>query len=151
MVDGECLCDTASESVTYDTTAIDSQLVEKLDDPVCMCACADLARERTVASAKSEEVEDNQAVSGRHERDNVTPEVARRRKSVNEHNGYAGPARSSGVVVETRAGKVEKLTAHAREGSASAKNNGRMVSDSLVVHKRRECRNRTTAFTLIRL
>jgi len=53
-------------------------------------------------------------MAARHERDDVAPEVTRRREAVEKHDGYAGAARSGGVVVDPRAAKIEKLTAHAK-------------------------------------
>ena len=44
-------------------------------------------------------------------------------KSVDEHDGIAGAARAGGVVVDPRAGEIEKLTAHA---SARSHGGGKM-------------------------
>jgi hypothetical protein len=71
-------------------------------------------RERPIAASESEEIEDDEPMPWRHQRDDVAPEVARRRKAVEEDDGHAATARSCGVVVEPRAAKIEKLTAHAK-------------------------------------
>jgi hypothetical protein len=74
----------------------------------------DATRTGPIAAAVAEEVEDYEAVAGRNERDDIVPQMARRRKSVNKHGWYSGASRAGRIVVQPSAGEVEKLTAHAR-------------------------------------
>ena len=115
MANGERLRDAAADAVTDDARALDAQLVEQLDDALGVRAHVDGARERTIAAPVAEQVEHDEAMPGGHERNDVVPQMARGRKSVDEHDRIAGAARSGGVVVEARAGEIEELTAHARQ------------------------------------
>ena len=63
------LGDAATHSVTDDAGAIDPQLIEHLDDPLGVCLRVDAARSRPVAAAVAEQVEDNESVPGRNERE----------------------------------------------------------------------------------
>src|SRR5512132_31165 len=89
-----------------------SELVEQLDDPSAVGADVDWMRQRTIAASIAEEIDDDQAVSGRHERHNVAPEMARRGEAVQEHDGFAGAACAGRVVIESRPAEIEELTSH---------------------------------------
>lgn len=113
VTDGERLRDTTAHVVSNDAGAFDAKVVEQRDHSFGVRADVDGACEGPIAASESEEVDDDQPVPGRHERDDIDPEMARRRETVEEQNGYAGAARSGGVVVDPRAAEIEKLTAHA--------------------------------------
>jgi hypothetical protein len=98
--------------VPDETCPRDTQGVEDGDKTLRMRADADVPIRRRVAATESQKVEDNDAVTRRKQRDDIGPEVARGRKPVDEHHGYAATARPGGVVIDTRAGKVEEFTPH---------------------------------------
>ena len=75
------------------------------DDALGVGANVDGACERTVAATVAEQVDDDDAMPRRHERNDVAPEMARCRKAVQEHDGLTGAAGSGGVVVDARAGR----------------------------------------------
>ena len=72
-------------------------------------ARASTGASRPVAATIAEQVEHDEPVSRRNERDDFVPQMARRRKSVDEHRGHSGTARSGGVVVQPGAGEVENI------------------------------------------
>ena len=107
------LRDAATHSVTHDTRTRDSELIEDLDDAFSVGLRVHSVSSRPIAPAVAEQVEDDEAVSGWNERNDLVPQMARRRKTVDEYCGYSGAPRSGGVVIQPGAGEVEKLTAHA--------------------------------------
>ncbi len=110
---GDALRDASAESMTDDARALDAQFVEQGDDAIGVRARVDGARQRTVAAPVAEEVEHDETMSRRHERNDFAPEMAGGRESVDEHDRIARAARAGGVVVETRARQIDELTAHA--------------------------------------
>jgi hypothetical protein len=110
---GERLSDSAADAVSDEARAIDAKLIEQCDRSLGVRADVDWVRAGPIAASVAEEIEDDQSVSGWHQRDDVAPQMARGREAVKKNHGYAGAARSCGVVVEPRAAKIEKLTAHA--------------------------------------
>jgi hypothetical protein len=92
-----------------------------------------------VASAIAEEVDDDDAVSGRDERDHLGPEVSRGREAVNQDDGLAGAARAGGVVIEACAVEVDKLAPHG-EGT---------MADTTGCHKQRQRTGEEQATELI--
>ena len=58
-------------------------------------------------------IQDDEAMSRRHERNDVAPQMPGRRKAVYEDNGIPGATRAGGVVIDPCAVEIEKLTAHA--------------------------------------
>jgi hypothetical protein len=113
MMHGERLRDSTADAVTDEARATDAKLIEQCDRSVSVRGDVDGMRAGAIAASVSQEVEHDQSMPGRHQRDDTAPEMARCRKAVKEYNGYAGAARSGGVVVEPRAAKIEELTAHA--------------------------------------
>lgn len=107
------LRDTAAQSVTDDTGTIDSELIENLDDARSVSLRVHLVAAWSVAAAISEQVEYDKTMPRWNEGNDLVPQMARRRKAVDEYRGYSGSPRSGGVVVQPGAGEVEKLTAHA--------------------------------------
>ena len=61
--------------MTDDARAIDPQLIEDLDDSFGVGLRVDAARSRPVAAAVAEEVEHDEPVSGRNERDDFIPQM----------------------------------------------------------------------------
>jgi hypothetical protein len=110
---GEGLRDSTADAVSDEARAIDAKLVEQRDRSLGVRADVDRVRAGPITASVAEEVEDDEAVAGWHQRDDVAPQVARCREAVKENHGYARAARSCGVVVEPRAAKIEELTAHA--------------------------------------
>ena len=106
------LRDAAADAVTNETCAFDPELIEQRDHSFGMCAHIDGALEWTIASAVTEEIDDDDSMPGGHEGNDVVPEMPRGRESVEKYHGIAAAARAGGVVVESRAGEIEKLTAH---------------------------------------
>jgi hypothetical protein len=107
------LRDAATHTVTHDACALDSELIEYFDDAFSVSLRVYAVSARSVAPAISEQIEDDETVSWWNERNDLVPQMARRRKTMDEYRGYSGAPRSSGVVVQPGAGEVEKLTAHA--------------------------------------
>ena len=95
-----------------DTRALDAQLVEQLDDALGVCADVDAVCQRPIASTMSEEIDDDESMTRWYERNDVTPQMSRRREAVQKDDGVPGASRSGGVVVDARAGEVEEFTAH---------------------------------------
>jgi len=106
------LRDAAADAVANKACAFDPQLIEQRDHSFGMCAHVDSALEWTIASTVAEEIDDDDSMPGAHEGNDVVPEMPRSRESVEKHHGIAAAARSGGVVVESRAAEIEKLTAH---------------------------------------
>src|SRR5262249_310569 len=98
MADGDRLCDTAAHAVAHDARARNSELIEDADDAFRVRANVDGAGERTITSAVAEQVEHDDAMARRRERDDVAPEMTRRRKAVEKHDRIAGAARSGRIV-----------------------------------------------------
>jgi hypothetical protein len=115
VLDGARLRHSTAEPVADDACLVDTELVEDLDESVGVRARVDGTVERAIASSKAEEVEHHDAVARGHERNDVVPELARRRVAVDEHDRNASNARSVSVVLEPGAGHVEEFTAHACE------------------------------------
>jgi len=111
---GERLRDAASDAVSDEACAVDAKLVEEGDSSFGVRADVDRMCQRPIAASEPEEIEDDEPVPAGHQRDDVAPKVTGRRKAVEEDDGHAGAARSCGVVVESRAAQIEKLTAHAK-------------------------------------
>ena len=110
---GDRLRDTAADTVTDDARFFHIELVEHGDDAIGVRADVHRPAHGTIAAPEAEEIEDDEAMPRRHERNDVAPEMSRRRKTVHEDNGVPGAARTGGVVVDPRAVEIEKLTAHA--------------------------------------
>jgi hypothetical protein len=109
----ERLSDSAADAVSDEARALDAKFIEQCDRSFGVRADVDRMRAGPIAASVAEEVEDDQSVSGWHQRDDVTPQMARSGKAVKENHGHAGATRSCGVVIEARAAKIEELTAHA--------------------------------------
>jgi hypothetical protein len=112
MANGDRLSDSATDAVSDDARALDAQLVEELDDPLGVRTNVDAASQRPIASPVSEKIDDDESMARRHERNDVAPQVSRRREAVQKDDGVSGASRSRGVVVNARAGEVEEFTAH---------------------------------------
>ena len=104
MSDGDRLSDPAADAVANETCAIDAELVEELDDAFGMGADVDAVCQWPIASTVSEEIDDDESVARRHERNDVTPQMSRCREAVQKDDGIAGASGSGGVVVDARAG-----------------------------------------------
>jgi len=78
-----------------------------------LCANADRPLHWTVAASETEQVEHDEPVAGRHEGNDVAPEVARRGEAMEEDDRISGATRAGGIVVDPCAVEIEKLTAHA--------------------------------------
>src|SRR3954467_11610516 len=113
MPDSDRLRDSTADAVTNNARLANFELVEYGDDAVGVRANVHFVLRRTIAPAKAEEVEYDETMALRHERNDVAPQVAGRRKAVQEDHGIAGAASAGGVVVDPRAVEIEKLTAHA--------------------------------------
>src|SRR5207237_1344471 len=109
---GNRLRDAAADTVPHETRAFDAQLIHQCNHTLGVRAHIDGAVQRTIAATVSKQVDDDDAMARRHERNDVAPQVSRRRKSVQKYDGIAPAAGAGGVVVESRAGEIEKLTAH---------------------------------------
>jgi hypothetical protein len=110
---GQRLCDAATDAMTYDAGPTYSELVEERYDSRGVSPDVDGTGQRAVASSIAEEIDDDQPVSGWHQRYHVVPQVARSGEAVQEHDRLAGAACSGRVIVESRPTEIEELTAHA--------------------------------------
>ena len=113
MPHGDGLRDAAAHAVTDDARFFDIELVEHGDDAVGLRLHVHRALHRAIASPEAEQIEHDEAMARRHERDDIRPEMARGREPVYEHDRVAGAARAGGVVVDPCAVEIEELTAHA--------------------------------------
>ena len=95
-----------------DAGPLDSQRVEQSDDPLCVRVKREGSAGRRIAATEPQEVGDHEAVARWHLRDDIAPEVARRRKPVEEDDRLAGTTSSGSVVVESCAADIDELTAH---------------------------------------
>jgi len=125
---GERLRDTAADTVPDETRTLDPQLIEHGDHAFGVCADIDGAREWTIASAVAEEIDNDDSMPSGHERNDVGPEMPRGRESVDKHHGIAAAAGARSVVVESRTGEIEKLTAHGGTWIAWGREDVRMTS-----------------------
>jgi hypothetical protein len=73
MSNGDGLRDSTADAVSDDARALDTQLVEQLDDAFGVGADADAVCQWPIASAVSEEIDDDESMARRHERNDVTP------------------------------------------------------------------------------
>jgi hypothetical protein len=110
---GEGLSDSAADAVSDEARAIDAKLVEQCDRSLGVRIDVDRVRAGPITASVAEEVEDDQSVAAWHQRDDITPQMARGGKAVKKNHGHARAPRACGVVVEPCAAKVEELTAHA--------------------------------------
>src|SRR5688572_17497017 len=102
MPDGEVLRDAAADVVPDDRRTLDPERVEHLQQTLRVPFDADVAAPREITASEPEQVDDDDAVPGRHVRNDILPEVRRGRESVYEEDGIPVSARSGGVVVEPR-------------------------------------------------
>jgi hypothetical protein len=102
-----------------DTRLSDSKRVEQLNRSVGVSADADRPRTRVIAAAVPQQVDDDNAMTGRDERHDLGPEVAGGREAVNQHDGLAGATRTSRVVVQAHPIQVDELAPHRGERMAA--------------------------------
>src|SRR3954468_8942162 len=98
--------------MAHDASALNPQLVQQLDHPLGMRSHVDAARFGTVAAPVAEEIHHHESVACGHEGDDFPPQMPGRGKAVHEDDWNAGTTRSGGVVIEPRAGEIEKFAAH---------------------------------------
>jgi hypothetical protein len=72
---GKGLRDASAKSVSDDASRMDVELVEQLDDAGRMSTNVEVAPARPITPPVAEEIEHNDAVAGRHERDDVVPQM----------------------------------------------------------------------------
>jgi len=106
------LRDAASDVVAHDARAIDVERVEQSDDAIAVRAQRQRTAVGRIAAPVAEQVDDDQAVSRGHERNDIAPQMSRRGKSMKEDDRLADAAGSSGVVVEPHPVQIDELTAH---------------------------------------
>ena len=75
MADGEPLRDAAADIVTDHARVVDPQDVEELDHSIRVGADPDRSSERAIAAAVAKEVDNDDAMAGRHEGDDICPQV----------------------------------------------------------------------------
>ena len=115
MAHRDRLHDAAAHAMTDGACFPDVELIEHRDDAIGLRANVHRSLHRTVASAEAKQIEHDEPMAGRHERNDVAPQMAGRRKAVDEDDGIADTSRAGGVVVDPCAVEIEKLTAHASD------------------------------------
>jgi hypothetical protein len=93
---------------------VDRELIEEPDDPLGVTANRHIPPGRTVAPPVAKQVDHDDTMPLRNERNYIGPKVRRRWKSVKKNDGLAGSTTSGGVVVEARSVYVDELTPHER-------------------------------------
>jgi hypothetical protein len=73
---------------------------------------ADVSPFGEIASAESEEIDDDDAMPAGDVRHHVLPEVGRRRKAMEEDDRIPVAPRPGGVVVDASAGEIEEFSSH---------------------------------------
>jgi len=101
--------------VPDDGSVVDRELIEEPNNALGVTSHRHIPPRRAITPSVAEEVDHNDTMTLRHERNHIGPEMRRRRKSVKENDRLAGSATSGGVVVESRSVYVDELTPH--EGS----------------------------------
>jgi hypothetical protein len=95
-----------------DTGVVDSEHVEQLDHTVSVGTNANGSTRGPIAPTIPEKIDDDDSVSGRYERYDVAPQMARCGESMQEHDGLPRASRAGGVVVQLYAVEVDEFTAH---------------------------------------
>jgi hypothetical protein len=98
--------------VPDDARPIDAEGVEELDRAVGVRVHADSTGPGSIAAAVAEQIDNDDPVPRGDERDDLAPEMARGRETVNQNDGLAGAACPCGVVVQARPVEVDKLAPH---------------------------------------
>ena len=119
------LRDPAADVVADNARIVDRERVEQAHHSLGVAAHGNIAAGRPIASPVAEQIDDNNAVSLRNERDDLGPEVRRRWKSVKKDDRLAGSATSGSVVVEPRTVYVNELTSHGVRRSEEERGSGR--------------------------
>ena len=109
---GDSLRDAAADVVPDEAGAIDAEQVEQDEEAIGVRFDVERQVSRRVAAAVAEKIEHDDAASFREQRDQLLPEMGRRRETVNEHQRLAATSMPGGVVVEACAADVEEFAAH---------------------------------------
>ena len=91
-MDGERLRHATAQAVSHDARARNGERVEECRQALGVRAELERTVAGRIAAAVAEKVEHHESVTGRHERNHVAPEVARRGEAVDEHHGLARTA-----------------------------------------------------------
>ncbi len=83
-----------------------------MNHAVSVALDAYIASQRLVAAAESQKVHDDDAMPVGHQGYDIAPNVRRGRKAVEKNEWLTGSSRTGGVVIQSRAAEVDKLTAH---------------------------------------
>ena len=75
---------------------------------------------RGIAPPVAKEIEDDQAMPGGHQRDDVGPEMTRGGKAVQEDDRLADPPSARRVVIQPSTVEIDELTAHDVVGASGA-------------------------------
>lgn len=118
------LRDPATDVVSREAGEVDSEMIEDGNQPIGVGTKIDARIRRWIAAPEAEEVEHDHPVSAGEEWHDRAPEVTGGRESMDEDDRLTRSARSSRVVVESDAAKVEEFAAHEpgeREGRGTGK------------------------------
>ena len=106
------LGDAAADVVPDDAGVVDSQRIHQLDHAIGVGPNAYGSAERSIAPAVAEHVEHHHAVTGRHERNYIAPQMSGGWETVQKDDRLADATRSRSIVVKSNAADVDELTAH---------------------------------------
>src|SRR5919198_3608380 len=112
MPHGEPLRDASTNAVADDASIVDPEHIHELDHAIGVRANADRPAEWTIAAPITEHVHHDHAMSGRHQGDDVAPEMSRGREAMKKDDRLTGAPRAGRVVIEPNATDVDELSAH---------------------------------------
>jgi hypothetical protein len=98
--------------MTDDTRGVDAEVVHQEADAIGVRWSRERGELRPVAFAEAEQIDDDNTVAFGHFAGDISPEVRRRGKPVQENDRLTRAARARGVVVESRDPEIHKLAAH---------------------------------------
>lgn len=110
----------------------DPQCVEQFNDSFRVTFDRQVSALADIRSAETQQVRDNDSVTGRQQRNEVFPQVATRWKAVQENDRIAFSAGTSSVVVEPAIADFYELTSHSGTPPSAGTKRGRFLGHPVV-------------------
>ena len=108
----EGLSHPSTELVANDACGLNSERVQKADYTRCVRAERQRRAARRVAATVAEQVDDDESMPRGHLRDDLTPQMPRRREAMQKYHWLSDATCSGSIVVKATAENIDELTAH---------------------------------------